>query len=52
MKFDSIDAWMEYLREKAKQDTYQADNDDQDDIDQYEDELNRQLDNEVLKELT
>ena len=52
MKFDSIDAWMECLREKAKQDTYQADNDDQDDVDQYEDELNRQLDNEALKELT
>ena len=49
MKFDSIDAWMEYLREKAKQDTYQADNDDNgdnDDVDQYEDELNRQLDKE------
>jgi len=49
MKFDSIDAWMEYLREKAKQDTDQADNDDngeQDDVDQYEDELNRQLDKE------
>ena len=49
MKFDSIDAWMDYLRSKSK--VEEAANDDQDDVDQYEQELNAELDREAAKEL-
>lgn len=49
MKFDSIDAWMDYLRSKSK--VEEAANDDQDDVDQYEQELNEELNREAAKEL-
>jgi len=49
MEFQSIDAWMEYLRSKSKAE--EAANDDQDDVDQYEQELNEELDREAAKEL-
>ena len=49
MGFESIDAWMDYLRSKSK--IEEAANDDQDDVDQYEQELNEELDREAVKEL-
>mgnify|MGYP003150767287 FL=1 len=49
MGFESIDAWMDYLRSKSK--IEEAANDDQDDVDQYEQELNEELDREAAKEL-
>lgn len=49
MKFESIDAWMDYLRSKSK--VEEAANDDQDDVDQYEQELNQELNREAAKEL-
>ena len=49
MKFESIDAWMDYLKSKSK--VEEAANDDQDDVDQYEQELNEELDREAAKEL-
>ena len=49
MKFDSIDAWMDYLRSKSK--VEEAANDDRDDVDQYEQELNEELNREAAKEL-
>tara|TARA_Y100001937_G_scaffold40325_1_gene57259 strand:- start:5731 stop:5886 length:156 start_codon:yes stop_codon:yes gene_type:complete len=49
MKFESIDAWMDYLKSKSK--VEEAANDDQDDVDQYEQELNEELNREAAKEL-
>ena len=49
MKFESIEAWMDHLRSKSK--TEEAANDDQDDVDQYEQELNEELNREAAKEL-
>ena len=49
MKFESIDALMDYLKSKSK--IEKAANDDQDDVDQYEQELNEELDREAAKEL-
>ena len=49
MGVESIDAWMDYLRSKSK--IEEAANDDQDDVDQYEQELNEELDREAVKEL-
>ena len=49
MKFESIDAWLDYLRSKSK--TEEAANDDRDDVDQYEQELNEELNREAVKEL-
>ena len=49
MEFESIDAWMDYLRSKRK--VEEAANDDQDDVDQYEQELNQELNREAAKEL-
>tara|TARA_Y200000002_G_scaffold46383_1_gene33566 strand:+ start:474 stop:629 length:156 start_codon:yes stop_codon:yes gene_type:complete len=49
MKFDSIEAWMDYLRSKRK--IEEAANDDQDDVNQYEQELNEELNREAAKKL-
>ena len=49
MKFESVEAWLEYLRSKSK--VEEAANDDRDDVDEYEDELNEELNREIAKEL-
>ena len=49
MEFENIDAWIDYLRSKRK--IEEAANDDQDDVDQYEQELNEELNREAAKEL-
>ena len=49
MKFESIEAWLEYLRSKSK--VEEAANDDRDDVDKYEEQLNEDLNREAAREL-